>query len=58
MAFNQTTQSNALSGDDYMNDIKLDSSVTLPESASHLKWISNNLPIFSATFWDKSLRIF
>jgi len=45
--------------DDYVNDIKLDPSINLPESASSLKWLSNgSMPIFATTFWDKSLRIF
>lgn len=45
--------------DDYSNDIKLDPSCQLPESASSIKWLSNpNMPIFASTCWDKSLRIF
>lgn len=45
--------------DDYGNDIKLDPSVQLPESASSISWISNpSMPVFASTFWDKTLRIF
>jgi WD40 repeat protein len=50
---------NFLSADDYKNDIKLDPSVVLNESASQLRWMPNpNMSILSGTFWDKSLRIF
>lgn len=48
-----------MTSDDYAADIKLDPSVSLPESASSIQWISNpSMPLFAATFWDKSLRIF
>lgn len=53
MSFTATT------GDDYNADIKLDPSISLAESASSIKWITNpSMPIFAATFWDKSVRIF
>lgn len=47
------------STDDYKNDIRLDQTIILNQSASQLKWMPNpGMSIFSGTFWDKSLRIF
>lgn len=45
--------------DDYVNDIKLDQSVSLADSASSLRWYQNpQMSIFAGTFWDKTIRIF
>lgn len=53
MSFGQSTTN------DYNNDIKLDPSISLGDSASSLQWLQNSqMNIFAGTFWDKTLRIF
>lgn len=55
MAFSSLTNPS----DEYMNDIKLDPSIVLPESANCLRWVTfPNQPIFAGTFWDKTVRVF
>lgn len=59
---NTNSNMNSTFTEDYKKDIKLDQSVTLPDSISSIRWANpmngNSPPIFAATCWDKSVRLF